>query len=234
MKQSDTPVRNLVALSVICLSASVGSWMIFVAPARGREATLQVQRDLLNTELTAQGTLGGDVGRWTTRLRQTAEATRQLRLVSAAAATERGVIERLGAMAEQSGIQIDEMRPQEIATADAASPSAPQFAAQTSAAGQTDKKLSDIRRVVRLVITGNYEALAMFFQTLDAPSQLAAVRSLRIVADGRPGASAVVAEASIELFCPIIPDAVSLPARPQQAQTAGREAAGIAVSGAEK
>ena len=171
---------------------------------------------------------------WTTRLRQTAEATRKLGSVSAASASERGIIERLGAMAEQAGVRIDEMRPQEIALNEASPPGALQSVAQPAIASQTGKKPADIRRGVRLVMSGNFEDIARFFQSLDVPTQFAAVRSLRIVAEGSPGASAVVAEANIELFCPSVPDAGPSSAGPQQSQSARTATVGTAVSGAEK
>ena len=234
MRTTDTSVRNIVALSVICLSVCVGSWMTLVAPSRAQEATLQAQRDRLTQEITAQGTIGGDVARWTARLRQTAEATRRLGTISAASATDRGVIERLGAIAEQAGVRIDEMRPQELSTVDAAAPGAPQTVAPAALAGTSGKKLSDVRRGVRLVMSGSFEDVTRFFQALDAPSQLAAVRSLRIVADGRPGASSVVAEANLELFSPVVPDSGSIPLSAQPSVPASTASVGAGPSGAEK
>ncbi len=234
MKTTDSPVRDLAALSVICLSVSVGSWMILVAPSRAQEATLQAQRDRLTQEITAQGTIGGDVARWTARLRQTAEATRRLSTISAASATDRGVIERLGAIAEQAGVRIDEMRPQEISTADAAAPGAPQSVAPAVSATGIGRKPSDVRRGVRLVMSGSFEDVTRFFLALDAPSQLAAVRSLRIIADGRPGASAVVAEANLELFSPLVPESGSTPPTALPSQPARTASAGAAPSGADK
>jgi hypothetical protein len=201
MKLAISSTRDLIALLAISGAIAAGSWLLLVDPTRGQLATLESERARLVAEVNRSMEIGGDIQRWTSRLRDATEQTRQLAAIASVAASDRAAIERLSELADRCGIVIDEMRPQEILpdAATAGRPAAPAPGAQPDKAAP-----ADVRRSFRVILSGGYAPLAEFFRQLDNAQQLAVIRTARIVANGQPGSQAVNAEVTLDLFAPAV------------------------------
>lgn len=197
--------RDLLAFLIISGSVVAGAWLALVEPARTRVAALEAERARLLVEVTRGSQIGGDIERWTSRLRDATEQLRQLKAVAAVAASDRAAIERLTELADRSGIVIDEMRPQEILSEAPPAARIPLAGHGTAPTPAPEKSApTDLRRSFRIILTGGYGALAEFFRQLDNAEQLAVIRTVRIVSSGLPGSKSISAEVTLDLLAPAV------------------------------
>lgn len=202
--------RSLIAVAAIGLAVATGLWLGIVQPLKSNVEQLKQDRCGLLAKLSSSAAAGEDIERWSKRMQRAAQSRAFIAALSEAAKTERKLIDRIGQLAERSSVRIEELRPEEIS--DPTSKPAPASASQAAARGDAPtpaatatpdtSKASEIRRAVRMAVTGSYATVTGFVRELSSPGQLAVIRSIRVVPGGSGGPGQVYAELTAELLSP--------------------------------